>query len=143
MPGQLSDYADGKGVTWVSTRQAVLDETLIALQKCHHLRVDAVEVLRRNGLVHRPPIHCAVGDFIADNELILGGSAGKLACPDYQRSIVCKQAFASLDRVLNELLSAEIAERAADIVNAKLRECVICGLTSGVLGVVGRHLLLS
>ena len=60
-----------------------------------------------------------------------------------QKSGKIQQAFAALNRVFDQGLSGEVAERTADVVDAQLCEFPVDGPAPNVFGIFSRHLVLS
>ena len=80
----------------------------MALPEGQHALIDAVELGLGHGLVDGAPLHRGIGDFVANDVLILGGTAGKLAGSHHQCSVGGKASLAPLNGMLQKLRGAEI-----------------------------------
>jgi hypothetical protein len=143
MPRQLRDDAHGKRVLGIGSPYAGLHEDFFPRQELDRPRVEGVEMLRQDGLIHRPPIHVRLGEFVPDDELVLRRAPRELARPHHQRAVVREQPFLALDGVLDESFRAEIAKRSAYFANAECLQFVARSRVPFMPGVVGSHLLLS
>ena len=145
VPGVLRNDADGQSIARVGAREAILDEQVLALPVCQHLRVQAIEAGLRHGLIHGPPLHGGFGSLIAYDELVLGRAAGELARPHHIGAAPGEQAFMPSDGVLQQLRRAQIPVGDIDVANAVLAQTVTAGADprvgcGGRLAGVHKHL---
>ncbi len=78
MPGIFGDDPRADGILGVRAAHQILHEEILARGVCHHVLVQPVEGFRVHRLVVVPP-DCVAGGVVADNEFVLGGTAGVLA----------------------------------------------------------------
>ena len=108
VPGELVDHADADAVLGLRAAVQVLHEQVVLLgQGGHEVGLQSREVAGLDrGVVIPPDITLGLG--VADDELVPGGTAGVLARLHDQRAVLCEQALATLQRLLDEAGGAEI-----------------------------------
>src|SRR5437870_2203449 len=96
----------------------------MTLPERDQLRVQILEAIGGERLVHRSPVHAFFRYLVANYKLVLGRAAGKLTGADYQRAACSQQSFVPRDRMLHQLRRPQIPIGDADIANAVLLEAV-------------------
>ncbi len=107
MPGQFGEHAGLDTQARIGAAIQILRKQGLAFGVFEEVRVQRLELFRRDRLVARPP-HVLVGVRIANGEFVLGAAAGKLAGVRAQRAIGGKHGFAGPERMLIELWRAKI-----------------------------------
>ncbi len=103
VPGEFVYDAHADPVLGLRAAVEILDEQGVLLAKRNQeILVQPVERFRVHRLVHRSPPDCVVGEFVADNELVLGTSAGVVAGLDDERPVFGEKPFLALDGKLYE-----------------------------------------
>ncbi len=122
VPGELGDHPHAHAMLGLRAAVQVLDvERLLVREGGEEIRLQRREMVRGHRLVVVPPDR-AVGFGVADDELVVGRAAGMLAGPDHQRPVLCEQALAARDGVLDQGRRAEIPVQGGGRVDALVRQ---------------------
>ena len=111
VPGQFVDHPHLDAMLGLRAAEQVGDVELVLLAKRgEEIRLERGEMFRRHGDVGLAPPDGVRRLRIADDELVLGRSAGVLAGLHHQRTVRREHAFTVADRVFDQRRRAEIGE---------------------------------
>ena len=102
VPGSLGDDADRQLIAGIGAGVAVLDEDIFALKIGRHTTQEVVELAGISRTVDLAPPDLVLARLLADDELVVRGTARVAARSDDQRASVCQDALATPDGFLDE-----------------------------------------
>ena len=102
VPRELVDNPHTEPILRVSSREAVQDEQLFALQRSHHITVQQIELGRLHRSIDRAPGNHRLARRLAYEELVVGRAAGMLAGQARQRTVGGDQPFLAAHRFLEQ-----------------------------------------
>ncbi|KIU01019.1 hypothetical protein QU38_02720, partial [Staphylococcus aureus] len=111
VPGQLVDHAHVDAVLGLRAAVQILHEQRVASrQLCEEIGLQRGEMLGGHALVDIAPPDIVFGGRVADDELVLGRTAGVLAGGGDQRAVLRQLALAAAHRVLHERGGLEVPD---------------------------------
>lgn len=121
VPGEFGHYPRWQGVIRVGAADQVLNEKIAAFRMGQHVLMQHGEMFRRHRLVVVPP-DLAVGIAVADDELVLGRTAGVLTGQRTKCTICCQLRLAATDRLFIKSRFQEVVANAGSLPQADFRD---------------------